>query len=109
MRNAPCLHPIPSQTRVNPWQSQCPNAYLQGSPAVLGPQEAVQLVTQRAREAQNDQRQEARRALLRQQEEFLAATRQHEANARQNLVSALAQKNEVHCHSSFQRFSFQTS
>ena len=25
MRNVPSLHPIPSRTRVNPWQSQCPS------------------------------------------------------------------------------------
>ena len=51
MRNVASLHPIPSQTGVNPWQIQYPSAFPHGSPAVLGPQETVQLVTQRAREA----------------------------------------------------------
>ena len=92
MRNVPSLHPIPSQTGVNSWQLQYPSTYPQGSPAVLGPQETVQLVTQRTREALNHQRETARRALLHQQEEFLAATHQEEAAARQNLVSALARK-----------------
>ena len=44
----PSFLPIPSQTRVNPWQLQYPSTYPQCSPAVLGPQETVQLVTQRA-------------------------------------------------------------
>ena len=66
VRNVPSLHPIPSQTRVNPWQLQYPSAYPQCVRAVLGPQETVQLVTQRAREALNDQRETARRALLHQ-------------------------------------------
>ena len=58
-------------------------------------QEAVQMVAQRAREAPNDQRGTVRRALLQQHGEFLAATHQYEAAARQNLVSALA-RNEAH-------------
>ena len=45
-----------------------------GSPTVLGPQETVQLVTQRARAALNDQRETAQRALPHQQGEILAAT-----------------------------------
>ena len=59
----------------------------QGSPAVLGPHETVQLVTQRARENQNDQRETARPTLLHQQGELLAATHQYEAAARQNFVN----------------------
>ena len=47
--------------------------------AVFGHQEAVQMVTQRAREALNDQRETARRALLHQKGELLDATHQHEA------------------------------
>ena len=65
MRNVPSLHPIPSQTGLNPWQIQCPSAYPQRSPAVLGHHETVQLVTQRAREALNDQRETALCASLR--------------------------------------------
>ena len=64
MRNVPSLHPIPSQTRVNPWQLQYPSEYLLSSPAVLAPQETVQLIAQRSRAALNVQRETARRALL---------------------------------------------
>ena len=64
--------------------------------AVLGPHEAVQPVTQRAREALHDQRETARRAPLHQQGEILAVTHQYEAAAKQNLVSALAC--EADCH-----------
>ena len=92
MRNVQSLQPIPNQTGVNPWQLQT----LHSAPAVLGPQEAVQLATQRAREALNDQCDMAQRALLRQQEQFLTATHQYEAAARQNLVSALARSDEAH-------------
>ena len=88
--------PIPKQTRVNLWQLQSPVAYRQSVLAVLGPQEAVQLVTQREREALNDQRETARRALLLQQGEFLAATHQHEVAARENLVNAVTRNNEAH-------------
>ena len=73
------LHPIPITV---------PSIYPQGSPAVLGLQETVQWVTQRARATLNDQRETARRAMLHQQDEFLAATHQYEAVARQNLASA---------------------
>ena len=59
-----CLQPIPSLTRVNPWQLQYPVTYFKSVLAVLAPQEAVQLITQRAREALNDQRETAPRALL---------------------------------------------
>ena len=37
MRNVQILHPLPSQTGVNPWQLQYPCTYTQDSPAVLGP------------------------------------------------------------------------
>ena len=72
--------------------------YSQGSPAVLGRQETVQSVTQRAREALNLQRDTARRALLHQEGEFLAATHQDEAAARQNLVNTLTMNSEAHCY-----------
>ena len=68
-----------------------PSTYPQGSPPVLGPQD-----TKRAREALKDQSETARRALLHQEGEFLAACHQHEAVGRQILVSALARTNEVH-------------
>ena len=45
------------------------------------PQETVQLVTQRAREALNDQRETARRALLHQQGLLLAATHHYKPAA----------------------------
>ena len=67
MRNVQSLQPIPSRNGVSPWQLQNPSTYLEGSPKALGPQETVQLVTQRAREALNVQRETARRALLHQQ------------------------------------------
>ena len=70
--------PIPIQTGANPWQLQHHATYPQSVPAVLGLEEAVRLLTQRAREALHDQRETARRALLHQQGEFLAATHQHE-------------------------------
>ena len=54
------LQPIPNQTGVIPWQSQYLVIYPQSVHAVLGPQETVQLVTQRAREALNDPRETAR-------------------------------------------------
>ena len=92
MRNVLSLHPIPSQTGGNPWQSQDPRTHRQSSPAALGPQETVQLVKQRAQKDLNVQRETARRAFLHQQGEFIAATRQHEVAARQKLVSALARK-----------------
>ena len=59
MRNVPSFQPIPSQTGVCPWQLQYPSTYPQGSPAVLGPRENVQLVAQRGREALNVQRETA--------------------------------------------------
>ena len=64
--------------------------------AVLGPQEAVQLFTQRVRGALYDQRETARRALLHQQGEFLAAIHQHEAVARHNLANTLTRNDEGH-------------
>ena len=67
-----------------------------GFTAVLGLQVIVQLVTPRAREALNVPRETARRALLHQQGQFLAATHQHEAAARPHLVSALARSSEAH-------------
>ena len=70
--------------------------YPQSVPAALGPQETVQLVTRRARESLNFQRETARRPLLPQQGDFPAATHQYEAAARQNLVSTLATNNEAH-------------
>ena len=54
------------------------------------------MVTQRAGEALNDQRETARRALHHQQGELLAATHLCEAAARQNLVNALARNDEAH-------------
>ena len=63
--------------------------------AVLGPQEAVQLVTQRAREALNDQRGTVRRAVLHQQGEILAASHQYEEAARQHLVNILTRNHEA--------------
>ena len=56
--------------------------------AALGRQETVQLVTQRARQALNDQRETARRAVLHQQDQCDAAARQH-------LVNTLARHNEM--------------
>ena len=96
MRNVPSIHLIPSQTRVNPWHFKYSSTYPQGSPSVLGPHETVQLVTQRAREALNNQRETSRRALFHQHGGFLAATHQYEAVTRQNLVSALARNSEAH-------------
>ena len=46
---------MPNQTGANPWQLQCPMTYTQCVLAVIGPQDTVQLITQRAREALNDQ------------------------------------------------------
>ena len=46
MRNVPSLHPIPSQTGVDPWQLQYPSTYPQGVPPVLGRHVTVQWVTQ---------------------------------------------------------------
>ena len=53
------------------------------------------MARQRAREALDDQRDTARRALLHQQKEFLA-THQYEAAVRQSFVSALASNSEAH-------------
>ena len=74
---------VPQSNTLNPWQLQYPRTYPEGSAAVLGPQETVQLVTYRAREGLNDHRETARCALLHQQGEVLAATRQCEAVARE--------------------------
>ena len=65
-------------------------------PAVLETQETVHLVRQRAQEALNNHRETARRVLLHQQREVLAATHQYEAAAKRNLVSALARNTETH-------------
>ena len=70
MQNVHSLQPTPIQTRTNPWQLQYISTYTQCVPAVLGPEEAVQLVTQRAREALNDQRETTRRALSINKENF---------------------------------------
>ena len=51
MQNVHSLQPIPNQTGVNPLKLQYTVPYSQSVPAVLGPHEAVQLVTQRVREA----------------------------------------------------------
>ena len=69
---------------------------LQSVFAALGPQEAFQLLAQRAWEALHDQRETARRAPLRQQGEFLAATHQYEASARHNFVNTWARTSEAH-------------
>ena len=53
------VHPVPSQTGVNPWQLQYPGTNPQDCPAVLGPQ--------RVRAALNDQRETVQLALLHQQ------------------------------------------
>ena len=50
---------------------------------------------QRARQTLYDQRETARRALLHQQGEFLAATHQNAAVARQNFVNLLARNDEA--------------
>ena len=92
MQNVHGLQPIPNQTSGNRWQVQYPVTYPQRVFAALGTLEAVHLVTQRAREALNDQRETARRVLLHQQGEFLAATHQREAAARQNLVNSFGEK-----------------
>ena len=80
MQNVPSLQLMPSQTGVNPGQLQY--RYPQSVSSVLGPQEAVQLVTYRAREALKDQRETDRRAVLHQQGHFLAAVHQHGAVVR---------------------------
>ena len=61
VRHVHSLQPIPNQTGLDLWQLQNP----QSVPAALGPQEAVQLVTQRAREALHDQRETTRIIRLR--------------------------------------------
>ena len=61
LQNVHSLQPIQIQTRVNPWQLRYPVTYPKCVPAVPGPQEAVQSVTQRVREALYDQRETARR------------------------------------------------
>ena len=96
VRNVHSLQPMPKLTGVNPWQLLYLCTHLQSVPAVLGLQETVQLVTQRAREALNDQRETARRALLHQHGEFVAAIHQCEAAAGQTIVSTGARNNEAH-------------
>ena len=95
MRNVLSLHPVSNQTGVILWQLS--QYILQGVLTVLRPQVTVQLtVTQRAREARNDQRETARRAVLHQRGEFLAGTHHCEAAARQNLVSIINRNGEAH-------------
>ena len=95
MQNVRRLRPMPNQTGANPWQLQYPVTYPRSVPAVLGPEESFQLVTQRAREALNDQRETARRALLHQQGEFLAAAHQREAVVRDHLENSFARNCEA--------------
>ena len=96
MQHDHSLHPIPNQTGANRWQLQYPVAYPQCVPADPGRQETAQLVTQRERKAQNDQRETARSALSHQLGELLVASHQYEAAARKNLVSKLARNSEAH-------------
>ena len=79
VQNVHSLHSTPNRTGANSWQGQYPFTYPQRVLAVLGPPETVQLVAQRAQEDLNHQLETARRALLHQQGEFLAATHQYEA------------------------------
>ena len=92
MQNVHSIQPIPNRAGVDPGQLQFHFLYAPSVLAVLGPQEAIQLVTQRAREVQNDQPETARRALLHQAGEFLAATHQYEAAAKRNFVNTLTKK-----------------
>ena len=71
------------------------HACSQSARAVPGPQKAVQLVTQRAQEALNDERETALRALVHQQGEILAVTHQCEVAARQHLVHVLTRNHEA--------------
>ena len=96
MQNVHTLQPIPNQTEEHPWQLQYPATYLQIVHAVLGTQDAVQLVTQGARESLNDQRETARLVLHHQQIYFLAATHQNIVLARQNFSIILARNSEAH-------------
>ena len=90
MRKVHSLHPIPNQTSVNPWQSQNP----QDIPS--DPKRLFNWLHNEHEKALNFLREKARRALLQQQGEFLAATHQCEAAARQHLVSVLARQSEAH-------------
>ena len=54
------------------------------------------MVTQRAREALNDQRETARRALFHPEGEVLAAAHQYEAAAKQYFVNELTRNSEAH-------------
>ena len=74
IQNGDRLHPIPNQTRANPGQLEFAVTYPPSVPAVLGPPDTVQVATQRAREALNDQRETARRALLHQRGDLLAGS-----------------------------------
>ena len=85
----------PNQTGLNPWQYQYLVTQSQSAFAVLVLQDAVQLVTQRAREALNVQRASVRRVVFYYQGEILAATHQYEADVRQNHVNTLARTNET--------------
>ena len=48
VQNVYSLHLIPNQTGVHPWQRQYPVTYPQSVPALLGREESVQMITQRA-------------------------------------------------------------
>ena len=80
---------------MNLWQLQYLVTYSQSVPAVLGPQEAVQIVTQQTQTTLYNQRKTARRAPRHQEGGFLAATDQYEAAAGQNLVNPLARHKEA--------------
>ena len=92
--DAPCtMFTASNQSKIRPELTPFAEIVCQytprGSPAVLGPQETVHLVTLRAREVLNDLHETASRALVQQQRRFRAATHQYEAVARQNLVIVL--------------------
>ena len=67
MQNVRSLRPWPNQSGKSLGNDSIPLHTRKSVLAVLGPQETVQLVAQRAREALNDQRETARRALPHQQ------------------------------------------
>ena len=83
-RDAPGLHPLPSQTRVNPWQlvSQCVPSGFTGSYCTSRNCSIGYTTSKRRVES-------ARRALLHRQRDFLAATHQYEVVATKNLASAV--------------------
>ena len=81
---------------VHPWQIQYTRTYPHGSPAGPGTSGNCSAGYTTSTDALNVQRATARRALLHQQGEFVAATHQCEVAATQNLVSALARNGEAH-------------